>query len=76
MIVLQDDSVHIKVRKIVHVFSVLVTVLQTFIFYDKNHENPYYWATVRPSCRYYRQVFFVHSGLQDESLQVTISKLP
>ena len=25
---------------------------------------------------YYRQVYFVHSGLQDESLQVTISKLP
>ena len=32
--------------------------------------------TARPSFEYYRQVFFVHSGLQDESLQVTISKLP
>ena len=25
---------------------------------------------------HYRQVYVVHSGLQDESLQVTISKLP
>ena len=25
---------------------------------------------------HYRQVYIVHSGLQDESLQVTISKLP
>ena len=25
---------------------------------------------------HYRQVYLVHSGLQDESLQVTISKLP
>ena len=32
--------------------------------------------TARPSFEYYRQVNFVHSGLQDESLQVTISKLP
>ena len=32
--------------------------------------------TARPSFEYYRQVYFVHSGLQDESLQVTISKLP
>ena len=32
--------------------------------------------TARPSFQYYRQVYFVHSGLQDESLQVTISKLP
>ena len=32
--------------------------------------------TARPSCKYYLQVYFVHSGLQDESLQVTISKLP
>ena len=32
--------------------------------------------TARPSCEYYRQVYLVHSGLQDESLQVTISKLP
>ena len=31
--------------------------------------------TARPSFEYYRQVFFVHSGLQEESLQVTISKL-
>ena len=31
--------------------------------------------TARPSFEYYRQVYFVHSGLQDESLQVTISKL-
>ena len=29
----------------------------------------------RPSFEYYRQVYFVHSRLQDESLQVTISKL-
>ena len=28
------------------------------------------------SCEYYGQVYFVHSGLQDENLQVTISKLP
>ena len=27
--------------------------------------------TARPSFEYYRQVYFVHSGLQDESLQVT-----
>ena len=32
--------------------------------------------TARPSCEYYRQVYFVHSGLQDESIQLTISKLP
>ena len=32
--------------------------------------------TARPSFEYYRQVYFVHSRLQDESLQVTISKLP
>ena len=32
--------------------------------------------TARPSFKYYRQVYFVYSGLQDESLQVTISKLP
>ena len=32
--------------------------------------------TARPSFEYYPQVYFVHSGLQDESLQVTISKLP
>ena len=32
--------------------------------------------TARPSFEYYRQVYFVHSGLKDESLQVTISKLP
>ena len=32
--------------------------------------------TARPSFEYYRQVYFVHSGLQDENLQVTISKLP
>ena len=32
--------------------------------------------TARPSFEYYHQVYFVHSGLQDESLQVTISKLP
>ena len=25
---------------------------------------------------HYRQVYILHSGLQDESLQVTISKLP
>ena len=31
--------------------------------------------TARPSFEYYRQMYFVHSGLQDESLQVTISKL-
>ena len=32
--------------------------------------------SARPSLEYYQQVYFVHSGLQDESLQVTISKLP
>ena len=32
--------------------------------------------TARPSFEYYRQVYFVHYGLQDESLQVSISKLP
>ena len=32
--------------------------------------------TARPYFEYYGQVYFVHSGLQDESLQVTISKLP
>ena len=32
--------------------------------------------TARPSSEYFRQVYFVHSRLQDESLQVTISKLP
>ena len=32
--------------------------------------------TARPSCEYYRQVYFVHSTLQDESLQITIYKLP
>ena len=32
--------------------------------------------TARTSFEYYRQMYFVHSGLQDESLQVTISKLP
>ena len=31
--------------------------------------------TARPSSEYYRHVYFVHPGLQDESLQVTISKL-
>ena len=29
-----------------------------------------------PAFEHYRQVYIVHSGLQDESLQVTISKLP
>ena len=28
------------------------------------------------ACEYHRQVYFEHSGLQDESQQVTISKLP
>ena len=32
--------------------------------------------TARPSFEYYRRVYFIHTGLQDESLQVTISKLP
>ena len=32
--------------------------------------------TARPSFEYYRQVYYVLSGLQNESLQVTISKLP
>ena len=32
--------------------------------------------TAKPSFEYYQQVYFVYSGLQDESLQVTISKLP
>ena len=32
--------------------------------------------TARPSFEYYRHVYFVHLGLQDESLQVTISRLP
>ena len=32
--------------------------------------------TARLSFEYYRQVNFVNSGLQDEILQVTISKLP
>ena len=32
--------------------------------------------TARLSLECYRQVYFVHSGLQDESIQVTISKLP
>ena len=32
--------------------------------------------TARPSFKYYGQVYFVHSWLQDESLQVTIWKLP
>ena len=33
---------------------------------------------ILPGARFehYRQVYIVHSGLQDESLQVTISKLP
>ena len=31
--------------------------------------------TARPSFKYYRQVYFVHSGLQDESLQVTQNML-
>ena len=32
-------------------------------------------CTARPSFEYHRQVYFVHSRLQDESLQETISKL-
>ena len=32
--------------------------------------------TARPFFEYYRQVYYVHSGLQDEGLQVTISKSP
>ena len=35
-----------------------------------------YIYTARPSCELYRQMYFVHSELQDESLHVTISKLP
>ena len=37
----------------------------SFSLYTLWHPNEHYW-----------QVYFVHSGLQDESLQVTISKLP
>ena len=32
--------------------------------------------TAKPSFEYYLEVYFVHSVLQDESLKVTISKLP
>ena len=35
----------------------------------------FFLYTARPSFEYYRQVYFVHSGMQDESVQVTISKL-
>ena len=39
--------------------------------------NPFFLFlyTARPSFEYYQQVYFTHCGLQDESLQVTISKL-
>ena len=33
---------------------------------------PFFLYTARPSFEYYRQVYFVHSGLQDESLQVIV----
>ena len=35
-----------------------------------------YLYAARPSFEYSQQVYFVNCGLQDESLQVTISKLP
>ena len=41
-----------------------------------NNNNNISLYTARPSFEYYPQVYFIHSGLQDESLQVTISKLP
>ena len=43
-----------------------------------DHNSSFFLSlyTARPSYEYYQQVYFVHSGLQDESLQVTISKLP
>ena len=31
-------------------------------------------ATISYLCEYYRQVFFLHSGLQDENLQIVMSK--
>ena len=49
--------------------TLFATILNSFFLFLSLY-------TARPSLEYYRQVFFVHSGLQDESLQVNISKLP
>ena len=53
--------------KVGHVIPILT------IFKDISFFSLY---TARPSFEYYWQVYFVYSGLQDESVQVTISKLP
>ena len=55
-----------------------VGLLSFFLATQAQHQYLFFLFlyTARPSCEYYRQVYFVHSRLQDESLQVTISKLP
>ena len=57
-------------------FDLILYVPSTI--FKLNMDGPFFLSlyTARPSFEYYRQVYFVHSGLQDKSLQVTISKLP
>ena len=42
----------------------------------QSRESFFLYILPDPPLEYYRQVYFVHSRLQDESIQVTISKLP
>ena len=57
---------------------ILVLKIMSAAYFQMNLRLSFFLSlyTARPSFEYYRQVYFVHSGLQDESLQVTISKLP
>ena len=54
-----------------------VTTSQLDITNERQEVSPFFLSlyTARASFEYYRQVYFVHSGLQDESPQVSISKL-
>ena len=56
-----------------HVGMNFCTVLNS-IFYIFHIDFLLSLYTARPSFEYYRQVYFVHSGLKDQNLQVTISK--
>ena len=51
-----------------HLYAILIAS-------DSNMETRNFLSlyTTRPSCEYYLQVYFVHYGLQDENLQITIS---
>ena len=62
-------GVVVSMQKILYVIIITIGYILVLSFFLTLY-------TARPSFEYYRQLYFVHSGLQDESLQVTISKSP